>query len=98
MQDIINKINSPPAINFDADYREVPLMIEADYSFPLSNQNMAVLKFARIELERFYKRIIKSNNNLRRNQRVTDKEISQLYNDFLFSNVSKLSNSVGSVR
>lgn len=59
---------------------------------------MAVLRFAKIELERLYKRINKSNSNMRGNKGVTDKDISQLYHDVLFGNVLKLLNSIGSVR
>ena len=39
VQNIINKMNRPLAINFDADHAKVPLMIEADYNFPISSHD-----------------------------------------------------------
>ena len=39
VQNTITKMNKPRAINFDADYSKVSQIIEADYSFPLSNHD-----------------------------------------------------------
>ena len=72
-------------------------MAEADYNFPLSNTDMAVIKFAKIELDRLCKRILKSNCNIKRNS-VTEKDNTRLYQDFLFNDILRQSSSIGSVR
>ena len=45
-------MNRPRAINFDADYSKVSMIVEADYNFPLSNSDKAAIRFAKIELDR----------------------------------------------
>ena len=69
-------MNSSAAIDFNVDYyKEVPMKIEADYKLSLSNDDNTVVKFAKIELDRLCKRILKSNKSLR-GKRVTDKNIN----------------------
>ena len=53
-------------INFDADYSKVFPTIRADYNSPMSSHDKAVLRSAKIELDRLCKQILKSNSNLRR--------------------------------
>ena len=65
-------------------------MIEADYNFSLSSQDNAVLKFVKIELDRLYKRIIKSNSNLGGKHRLTNEDIAELFHDIIYSDILKL--------
>ena len=90
-------MNRPQAINFDADYSKVSMMIEADYNFPLTNSDEAMIRFAKIELDRLCKRILKSNCNIKRNS-VTEKDNTKLYQDFLFNDILRQSSDIGSVR
>ena len=76
VQNIITQIYSPPAINFEADYKEVPLTIKADYIYTLTNKDKAVIKLAKIELDRLYKRILKSNSNPRGKKHNSDKIVT----------------------
>ena len=97
VQNIITKMTSPPAMDFDADYKTVPMTIEADYKFSLSSHDEAVIRFAKVELDRLCKQIQKSNINTR-GKRVTDKDIYELYQNVLFNDLLKLSSNIGSVR
>ena len=90
-------MNRPRAINFDADYSKVSMIVEADYNFPLSNSDKAAIRFAKIELDRLCKRILKSNCSIKRNS-VTEKDSAKLYQDFLYNDILRLSSSIGSVR
>ena len=82
-------MNISPAIDFDADYTKVPMMIEADYNLPKSNHDEAVLRLAKIELVRLCKRIFKLNSNIR-GKYAKEKDITELYQDILFNDILRL--------
>ena len=90
-------MNNPPPFNFNADYKTARLKIKEDYNFILSKQDNKVFKFAKKELDRLYKRILKSNSNLK-GKRVSDTDITELYHDIIFSDILRLSSTTGSSR
>ena len=73
------------------------MTIEADYNFPLSNHDQAVIRFAKVELDRLCKRILKSNSNMKGN-RIKVNDINELYKDILYNDILRLSSNIGSVR
>ena len=73
------------------------MTIEADYNFPLSNHDEAIIKFAKVELGRLCKRIFKSNCCMK-SKRFTKNDINELYKDILYNDILRLSSNIGSVR
>ena len=73
------------------------MMIEADYNFPMSNHDQAVIRFAKVELDRLYKLILKSNCSIR-SRCLTKNDINELYKDILYNDIFRLSSNIGSVR
>ena len=54
------------------------MTIEADYNFPLSNEDQAVVRFAKIKLDNLCKRILKSNHDMKGN-RISVNDMTELY-------------------